>query len=119
MESTIYEGAVIYGYSSSAAQAYAEKYGREFVSLGNAPALTRGDVNGDDIIDISDATAALTIYVQIAASLPIEDYTESQMSTADVNKNGIVEISDATAFLTYYAQNAVGLSPSWDDIVSG
>ena len=34
---TIDDGAVIYGYTNSTAQAYAEKYNRTFVSLGDAP----------------------------------------------------------------------------------
>lgn len=33
-EDTIYSGAVIYGYEGSTAESYAEKYGREFVTLG-------------------------------------------------------------------------------------
>ncbi len=37
IEFTIYEGATIYGYTCSTAQAYAERYGRTFVSLGGAP----------------------------------------------------------------------------------
>ena len=50
--------ATIRGYDNSTAQAYAEKYGRTFESLGEyvapAPDVLWGDANGDSTIDGKD-----------------------------------------------------------------
>ncbi|MBQ8515920.1 MAG: hypothetical protein IJ496_11035 [Ruminococcus sp.] len=77
-----------------------------------------GDVDLSGLIDISDATEALTIYAKTGAGLSAEDYTEEQRRNADADGDGVVEISDATAILTYYAQYAAGLEPTWEQILS-
>lgn len=78
-----------------------------------------GDVTGDHVIDISDATAILQMYAQTAVSseslVPIQ---QTANTNADINGDGTVDISDATAVLTYYAQYAAGLNPSWEDILN-
>ncbi|MDE6730581.1 MAG: leucine-rich repeat protein [Oscillospiraceae bacterium] len=68
---TIGEEVTIYGYDNSTAQAYAEKYERNFVSLGTAPAPAdtdnagttwngmNPDLNGDGKIDAADAAVVL------------------------------------------------------------
>ncbi len=73
----------------------------------------KGDVNLDGLVDISDATLALTHYAQTAASLD-SSLSDVQISAADVDEDGVITLSDATAILTYYAQYAAGLSPSWN-----
>ncbi len=73
-----------------------------------------GDVDGDGMIAISDATEVLTYYARTAAALE----AEIDFDIADIDKNGIIEITDATYILTYYAQTAVGMNPSWDDLIS-
>ena len=50
-----------------------------------------GDVNGDGIVNISDATALINLLLS-ASALP---------STADINQDGIVNISDATALINF------------------
>ena len=113
---TISNTAAIYGYTSSKAEAYANKYDRTFVSLGDAPMVT-GDINGDGTIDISDATIILMMYAYSAAGMDMSEYTEEQLIAADIDGDGKVSISDATYILTYYAQNAAGLNPSWEGIL--
>ena len=72
-----------------------------------------GDVNEDGVVDISDATLALTHYARTAASLS-SDLTGTQLLAADIDGDGVITIADATAILTYYAQYAAGLNPSWN-----
>lgn len=84
---------------------------------GSEPAAATGDVDGNGIIEISDATAALTIYARTAVSLPLDEFTEKQRMAADADKDGMVTIFDATAILTYYAQYAAGLNPTWENII--
>lgn len=80
--------------------------------------FAQGDVDGNGQVDISDATAVLTMYAKTAADLPIDEYTEIQKKSADVDGDSLITISDATYILAYYAQNAAGLNPSWDKILA-
>jgi len=114
--STISQNSIIYGYSESTAEEYADKYNREFIALDKLT-TEKGDVNNNGKIDISDATLVLTIYAENASGLSIDEYSDEQLSAADVNLDGNVSISDATAILTYYARNAAGLDTSWADII--
>ena len=79
-------------------------------------ALT-GDANEDGMVDIADASIALSVYAKRAAGLTIDEYSEAQLNAADVNGSSVVDIADASAILSYYAQNAAGLTPTWDSII--
>ena len=68
-EVTAFDGTV-YGYDGSTAQAYAEKYGYKFESLGEAPSEelttdvdgnTRGDANLDGQVNIADAVLVMQV----------------------------------------------------------
>lgn len=61
-----------------------------------------GDVDANGIVEISDATDALTIYAQTGASLT-PSITGVNAIAADGNQDGEVDISDATLILSYYA----------------
>ncbi|MBQ8515160.1 MAG: hypothetical protein IJ496_07165 [Ruminococcus sp.] len=61
-----------------------------------------GDVNANGVVEISDATDALTIYAQTGASLT-PSITGVNAIAADGNQDGVVDISDATLILSYYA----------------
>ncbi len=80
----------IYGYENSTAQAYAEKYGRSFVSLGKAPEkdLSAGDMNGDNEVSISDA-----VLLQDCI-LGKKELTEEQLKSADLTDDGVVDSFD-------------------------
>ena len=96
---TFPEPVVIYGYTSSTAQAYAEKYGRQFVSIGEAPIKpASGDANGDGLINVADAVAILQ-YVANSEKYPIDD-------TASADCDGIDGITgmDAVAVQMYDAK---------------
>ncbi|MBQ8514817.1 MAG: hypothetical protein IJ496_05410 [Ruminococcus sp.] len=79
----------------------------------------KGDVTGDGMVTIEDATEALTMYARYAASLSLDEWQDEQKAAADADGDGYVEISDATAILTYYAQYSASLNPDWDDILYG
>ncbi len=77
-----------------------------------------GDIDGNGTVDISDATAVLSIYAESAAGISPAIYTSAASNPADVNGDGVVSLDDATAILLYYAQTASGLSPDWSDIIN-
>ena len=87
------------------------------IIYGEETVYETGDLDGDGVITISDATEVLTIYARMAVQLDVSGYTESQLAAADVNQDGTVNIRDATAILTYYAQTAASLNPDWADII--
>ncbi|MDE6425985.1 MAG: leucine-rich repeat protein [Ruminococcus sp.] len=87
---TISDTATIYGYENSTAQAYAEKYGRKFVSLGKAPEkeTCSGDMNGDNSVNIAD-TVLLQSYI-----LGRQELTEEQYKNADLTGDGFIDSFD-------------------------
>lgn len=67
----------IYGYENSTAQEYAEKYNKTFVSIGSVgnppetPVISdskKGDINGDGIIDSTDASIILAYYSYLSTT---------------------------------------------------
>lgn len=79
----------IYGYENSTAQAYAEKYDRNFVSLGEYVEPIQGDISGNGIIDLHDA-------IEICKSIMnMRTFTEEEKIIADYNGDGTVDLYDA------------------------
>ena len=88
-KNTIWETATIYGYENSTAQTYAEKYNRNFVSLGEYTETLIGDISGNGEIDLYDA-------IEIAkAIMGMRTFTEEEKLIADFNKDGTVDLYDA------------------------
>lgn len=110
---TFSENTVIYGYEGSTAQAYAEKYGREFAVIGENAAVLTGDADGNGTVDLSDAVQVLSIYAQNASGLNSAIYGSSIDNAADVNSDGRIDLDDAVSILTYYSRKAAGLDPQW------
>ena len=86
----------IYGTKESEAEIYATENGFNFVAL-DENNVNIGDANGDNSIDILDATA-----VQKYASGKGE-LTAEQISAVDVNNDGVVDILDAAEIQKYAA----------------
>ncbi len=84
----------------------------------DTPESVTGDIDGNGTVDISDATAVLSLYAEGAAGITPAIYTSTEINPADVNGDGVVSVDDATAILLYYAQTASGLSPEWADIIN-
>ncbi|MBQ7046653.1 MAG: leucine-rich repeat protein, partial [Oscillospiraceae bacterium] len=79
-ESALSETAVIYGYENSTAQAYAEKYNKTFVSLGEySENIIKGDVNYDSVVNLYDAIDIARYIMDIKA------FSDEQMNIADYN----------------------------------
>ena len=117
---TISDTAVIYGYDDSTAQAYAEKYNRKFVSLGekpNIPISKTGDADLNGTIDAIDASIALTIYALKSTGGDVSSYTDEQLAAADADKNGTVDAIDASHILSYYAYISTGGSKTFDEFI--
>ena len=117
---TISDTAVIYGYDDSTAQAYAEKYNRKFVSLGekpNIPISKTGDTDLNGTIDAIDASIALTIYALKSTGGDVSSYTDEQLAAADADKNGTVDAIDASHILSYYAYISTGGSKTFDEFI--
>ena len=117
---TISNTAAIYGYDDSTAQAYAEKYNRKFVSLGekpNIPISKTGDADLNGTIDAIDASIALTIYALKSTGGDVSSYTDEQLAVADADKNGTVDAIDASHILSYYAYISTGGSKTFDEFI--
>lgn len=92
------EKTVIYGYSGSTAQAFAEKYGYTFVALGGETTDTPSDVmygdsNGDGTVSIADAV----IIMQTLSSSDTYNLSEQQDINADVVDGNGITTMDALA----------------------
>lgn len=90
------DGVTIKGYTNTVAETYAKENGFTFVSLGTVNKL--GDVNGDDKVDITDAT---TVQKYLAELI---DLDENQKIAADTNGDGIISITDATEIQKFVAE---------------
>ncbi len=78
--------------------------------LGDSPfsEVSYGDVDGDGVIALADATLVLSEYAKASAGLDAT-FTEAQVTAADVDGDGIISLADATNILKYYAAVNAGL----------
>ena len=106
---------VIYGYEGSTAQAFAEKYGYSFEILGEKSDTDHklGDLDGDGVIDSTDASAVLAEYaaIQTGATPTVET------SVGDVNGDGFIDASDASDILQFYAYIQTGGTDSLSEFL--
>ncbi len=82
-----------------------------------------GDVNGNQLVDVSDAVEVLKYYAKKAAGLnPVfsETATENEaiFKLADINNDNEITVHDAVLILTYYAKAASGGQPTWEQLTS-
>ena len=99
----------IYGYKGTSAEEYAGTYEYSFRAM--------GDMDADNVIDLSDASEILSLYAGIAAGNTAAADSESP-DAADVDQDGVVGLSDASCVISYYAQNAAGLAADWNELMS-
>ena len=93
------------GYPGSTAEKYAAMFGICFQSMYET-ALAPGDVNGDTLVNASDAAQVLIIAAVLGTGEE-SGLTLSQEAAADFNEDGMINASDATAILCYAARAAV------------
>ena len=72
-----------------------------------------GDLDGDGIVDASDASSVLLEYAAKSTGGK-SDLNDAQKKAADVNDDGLIDASDASAILAYYAL----VSTSKDEVPS-
>ena len=101
---------ILYGYEGSTAQAYAEKYGYNFV------AIMLGDADFDGAVNSSDASLILADYASSATGSG-HILTAEELVIADVNSDNAVDASDASTVLAYYAYTATGGDMSLADFI--
>lgn len=68
---------------------------------------TLGDVNGDTLIDASDASSVLAEYSLLSTGSD-GTFKENQKKSADIDKNGLIDSSDAASILSYYSYTSTG-----------
>ncbi|MDE6789632.1 MAG: Ig-like domain-containing protein [Ruminococcus sp.] len=68
---------------------------------------TLGDVNGDSLIDASDASAVLAEYSLLSIGGD-GTFKENQKISADIDKNELIDSSDAALILSYYSYTSTG-----------
>ncbi|MBQ8960560.1 MAG: leucine-rich repeat protein [Ruminococcus sp.] len=83
--------------ANSTAQAYAEKYGYDFVLLPDDVEYLLGDANGDGKVDLSDAVAVLQ-YVALPAKYPLDEPHLRAADVVDKDTSGVNGI-DALAIM--------------------
>ncbi|MCR5599193.1 MAG: hypothetical protein K6G33_00400 [Ruminococcus sp.] len=65
--------------------------------------FTKGDVNGDNIIDSSDASSILAEYARLSSSDLRGTFSAGQKKSADIDNNNKIDSVDASRALAYYA----------------
>ena len=104
---------VLYGDPDSTAQKYAEAHTLQF------DALTKGDLDGDHVVNVVDAQSALREYTELFAGNPAS-LTPARTHAADVDRNGSLTVEDAQLILKYYTNNAVaGKAVTWEMLLNG
>ena len=97
------DGFTVYGYSGTEAEKYAKANGFEFINLDPTTPTTPetmlllGDVDGDQIVTINDATFIQMLLAEYSLSFEIDK------DVADTNEDGIVSISDVTCIQRWLA----------------
>ena len=96
-ENVIFNG-VIYGYSGSTAQTYAETYGRRFIALDSEPLL--GDIDGDGAVTASDASELLIGASKIGVG-ESSGWNILQEKCADMNGDSAFDSTDGAMIFEY------------------
>lgn len=92
----------IYGYSGSYAEEYAAENNIAFEKINSDSSRIIGDVNGDNSVDVLDATLIQKYTVDKA------ELTDEQVASADVNNDNIVDILDATDIQKFSVDKITG-----------
>lgn len=77
--------------------------------------ITMGDVNGNGIVDATDASLVLAEYSLLSTG-DDSAFNSRQNLQADVNHDDIINANDASKILEYYSKNSTGGNASWDEI---
>ena len=75
-----------------------------------------GDLNGDKVIDASDASFVLRSYALVSSNAGT--YSEDMIRLADVNGDKVVDARDASDLLSFYAGASVGKYKTFDEFLA-
>ena len=75
-----------------------------------------GDLNGDGVVDSSDASEVLMLYAQVSTGGG--ELSAEVKAVADINGDGLVDSSDASLILEYYAYVSTGGTDSAEKFFS-
>lgn len=64
--------------------------------------LSKGDINGDGLVDAVDASLILAEYAALSTS-GISMFSDSQKVSADINKDGSTDACDSSLILAFYS----------------
>lgn len=81
-----------------------QHYWVEFMTYDEFP---KGDTDGNNVIDASDASNILAEYAAISTGRPTI-FLPNQKAAADVNNDGVIDSSDASKVLEHYASISTG-----------
>jgi hypothetical protein len=73
-----------------------------------------GDINSDETVSSSDASAILELYAKTATGI-IESIDDKKMLICDINRDTSLDASDASIILDYYAASSTTATElNWD-----
>ncbi|MGN0575706.1 MAG: leucine-rich repeat protein [Ruminococcus sp.] len=98
---TIADTAIIYGYENSTAQAYANKYGREFAKIGEEPVVTTTATTTTTKVTTTTTSKTTTTTKATTTTTTTEPATDIVYGDADLD--GKVGISDVVKVMMYVA----------------
>jgi hypothetical protein len=74
----------------------------------------KGDVNGDGVVDSTDASLVMAEYARYSTAVP-NAFSVGQKLAADVNDDETIDSSDASSILAYYSYVSTGGKSSIED----
>jgi hypothetical protein len=78
-----------------------------------------GDINSDESVNSSDASAILELYADISTGGKV-DITDEKMLVYDINRDTTVDAADSSVILEYYAASSTSDTEiTWDDFFCG
>lgn len=93
-------GFLVRGVSGSYAEYYSQEHNIDFIDMNNYNA---GDINNDNFIDATDASAVLAEYARASTGTALT-FTKKQNIIGDIDMNGIIDANDASRILEIYAE---------------
>lgn len=112
---------IMVGDTGSSVQNYADENEIKFADIKTYDSskrmqyfVTEGDVDGNGVIDASDASIVLAAYASVQTGGQT-GFSEIQYATADVDGNDVIDASDASMILSYYSYTQTGGKDTFAD----
>lgn len=99
-------GFLVKGVSGSYAEFYSSENNIDFIDMNN---YRTGDINGDGMVDASDASSILEEYSRASTETALM-FTKKQNIVGDVDSDGIISANDASYVLEIYANLSTNMN---------